>query len=289
MLSKQPFFFIWFATFYLRKTLCDVLMSTKLLLRGTLDDENPLSKLRGNDLVLQKIFSSVDSWYSENMQYSCDAFKIITPKSSNLIEFPMPTGINITMMPINVLDNYTIPDFCKQYTSIIDICKSYIPLIYIRNNQVVSRLKDQTIAYLTIQETYDPIFHQGIHIDFPRLVKGGEVYKRDDQLDDILVDGSFVVANVPGLYKVWPSLLNDPQHFVDSHQGLEHARDRLDNGYCLNSNELCWLTERTPYEFLPVNETKYQYLKLVVGKLSAWHSNLYTKNPCGLQPDVPVL
>jgi len=60
----------------------------------------------------------------------------------------------------------------------------------------------------------------------------------------------------------------------------------------LNAGEVCWITDRTPHESLPVSSTEpvfRQYFRLVVGPVSVWYTQHNTPNPTGTLPDAPVI
>jgi hypothetical protein len=84
----------------------------------------------------------------------------------------------------------------------------------------------------------------------------------------------------------------DKQDVADRHGGLEHMRPRLGPPRLLEAGELCWLTDRTPHEALPLPNDKdrvyRQFFRLVAGPIDVWYARHNTPNPLGLQPEARV-
>jgi hypothetical protein len=195
----------------------------------------------------------------------------------------------------------------------------------------------KVVAYLTITEGLVPVGQAqrrpGLHIERPGLVHGGTTvapgaagYKELaaalawgmgdwDVVEQIPVDGIIMVSNVAGTSAVWPRLIVAPEEVCDEHGGIEPLRHRLGPPRLLGAGELCWLTDRTPHECLPVPApapasdpapapasaqqaaivvvdgvpcVHRQFARLVLGPISVWHSRHNTPNPDGLAPAAPV-
>ena len=264
------------------------------LLRGTLDNQNPLSILRANELVWNKIFTNVDEWYQSHIIKTENAYNVISNRFFYPIQFPEPTGININMMPIRICDPSSYPDFIKPYLPLIRACCRFT--------------FDDKIIYLTIQESEVPI-HQtqrrsGLHIERPGILEqGGKMYKEDFKnpeyrglawgsglyCGDIPVDGIFMASSVSNTCQIWPVQIENPHEVTDTHGGLEPMRPYLGEPYKIQKNELVWLTDTTPHEALPVEQPVYrQFFRLVMGRISTWYSQHNTPNPTGLLPDAPI-
>jgi hypothetical protein len=69
-------------------------------------------------------------------------------------------------------------------------------------------------------------------------------------------------------------------------------RPRLGPPRLLEAGELCWLTDRTPHEALPLTRSTdrvyRQFFRLVVGPVDVWYARHSTPNPRGLQPDARI-
>ncbi|GAQ81061.1 hypothetical protein KFL_000690390 [Klebsormidium nitens] len=275
------------------------------VLRGTLDEENPLSLLRGNEHIWTKVFGLVDTWYEEHIDRKSVAFDMVEtfrgPRSSRpsrpaLVSFPEPQGIQINMMPIKLFDLYdTVPANCQQYISCIKMCAGE------------SRQKDfNRVAYLTIHESVVPVGEPqrrpGLHIEQPGGIRDGGSAKTlehgqyywgkgwKDAGRNELSDGIYMASNVSNSCTVWPVLIQKPSDVTDRHGGIEHMRERLGPGRNLAAGELCWFTDRTPHEANPLTApsddpgAKFRarsFFRLVVGQISVWYSKHNTPKPVG--------
>ena len=271
------------------------------VLCGTLDADNPLSKLRANGLVWSDVFGRVDSWYEKHIARTSDAYHVARQK----VAFPAPSNIVINMMPIKLFRlRHTVPEQYAQYIPMIRQC----PVPVYGDN--IDR-----IAYLTIHESPVPVGQSqrrpGLHIERPAVVSDGGIIKCDANdpaycalawglgfwREDIPVDGLYMASNVADSCTVWPVLIDAPEEVTDPHGGIEHMRERLGPGRGLAANEMCWMTDRTPHESAPIRAplsnhgatTVYrQFFRLVVGRISVWYSKHNTPNPMGLLPDAPI-
>jgi len=286
------------------------------MLRGTLDPANPLSALRANPLVWVNIFKYVDQWYldhidTKSIAYSCKLMHDYYVASRHLLNvenfpkrtvtFPPATSININMMPFDPYDKFrTLPKSLQKYNSIINICMQ----------DTFPGPPGQRIAYLTIQEGHVRVGESqrrsGLHIERPGAIidSSGEKDKPwmtrtfgDGYFADVPIDGIFMASTIANSCKVWPALITNPEEVTDLHGGIEPLRDYLDEGYALAANELCWITDRTPHESLPLaaspddptaTHVYRQFFRLVVGPLSVWYSKLNTPNPLGILPNAPI-
>jgi hypothetical protein len=105
-------------------------MAAKLdILRGTLDANSPLAKLRGNEDIWSNVFKRVDDWYEAHIDRESRATVILED-----VVFPEPKDININMMPFTM---YKLPEELSLYRSLIRRC----PL----------RWDAHRVFYLTIQ------------------------------------------------------------------------------------------------------------------------------------------
>ena len=288
------------------------------VLRVTLDPENPLAALRGNALVLSDVFGRVRAWWLDSHldRTSTAWYPVTDPYSTNdRFVFPEPRDINVNMMPILFWHSRVeLPEGFRQYGDVIRVCR--VPM------------KPARIAYLTIQEGWVPVGtcqrRPGPHVERPGGSASGkgrfvpatpasEQYN-DSEYRDLawgggyvtkdggLMDGIFVASSVAGTTRVWSTLVDRPEEVTDVHGGLpgwagEGGVGSTVDTRNLDAGEVCWITDRTPHESLPVrappndpNATRVyrQFFRLVVGPISVWHSKHNTPSPVGVLPDAPV-
>ncbi|GAQ81063.1 hypothetical protein KFL_000690410 [Klebsormidium nitens] len=282
------------------------------ILRGTLEEDNPLSLLRGNEHIWSKVFGLVDTWYEEHIDRKSVAFDLLEVLDSEerprtfrsvLVSFPEPQGIHINMMPIKLFElDETVPANCQQYVDCIEICA----------DETRPR-KFNRVAYLTIHESVVPVGEAqrrpGLHIEQPGGIRDGgsaqplefgEYYWGRGWKEagcNEFFEGIYMASNVSDSCTVWPVLINNPTEVSDRHGSIEHMRERLGPGRNLAAGELCWFTDRTPHEANPLKApsddpgAKFRarsFFRLVVGQISVWYSKHNTPNPLGVLPDAPI-
>ena len=294
-------------------------------LHGTLQKNNPVAILRGHRDVLEGLFRLI-----EEPQYDefCEK-RYINKKSvpfvvwprlcrwpdamTNPIVFPTPKDINVNMMPILLgWDGLSssLPPGLQQYAHFINQhCNTSCWTL-----DEHGKYKRRT-AYLTIHEGFVPVGQTqrrpGLHIERPGAVKCcGEWYDTSNEKymgiawgtgcwheDGLPENGIYMASTLSETCAVWPVLIEHPEEITDKHGGLESIRHILGEPYKLKANEMCWLTDRTPHESLPIQaptsdpNAKYvyrQFFRLVVGPISVWYSRHNTENPLGIQPDCPI-
>lgn len=106
-----------------------------------------------------------------------------------------------------------------------------------------------------------------------------------------------MASTVDSSCAIWPLLIDNPKEVSDRHGGIENMRHLLGAPRVLKANEMCWFTDRTPHESLPLQapindpDAKHvyrQFFRLVVGPISVWYSKHNTPNPCGIQPNCMI-
>lgn len=282
--------------------------TTREVLRGTLDSQNPLSMLRGNALVWENILGHVDAFYEAHIDRSDRAWRIISPcmQRPQEVKFPKPTGLCINMMPISLWDINTIPAQCLQYGEMIQAC----PAPYW---DIHSQGRSDHVVYLTVCESLVQVGESqrrpGLHIERPGEIQNGGRLLEDasDPMfkqiawglgcfggTGIPTDGIFMASNVADSCKVYSELIINPEEVTNARGGIEHMRNRLGPGTSLKANQLVWFTDRTPHESMPVTSADgqtsvyRQFFRLVVGRISVWYSLYNTPNPSGFGPRVPI-
>lgn len=265
-----------------------------------------MCKLQGNKDIWQTIFDMMHKIHIDqflkrfintrttDIPYMLAAHKIL---------FPTPKNININMMPV-ILGNgilSSLPDEYKQYTNMILYNCYASDWTYDDNKN-----KKPNIGYLTIHEGFVDVGktqrRPGLHIERPGALKfGGKWYHRNTQEykdiawglgcwpdDGLPQNGIYMASTLNNSCAIWPLLIDNPEEVTDKHGGLEHMRHLLGKPRLLQANELCWFTDRTPHESLPVQpppsnqsvQVVYrQFFRLVVGPISVWYSKHNTPNP----------
>merc|ERR1712066_506664 len=101
--------------------------------------------------------------------------------------------------------------------------------------------------------------------------------------------GIFMASNTPKSCRVWDVQLKHPASVVGKLGDLEHLREVLGEGTCMEAGKLYWMTDVTPHESLPLEEDTYrQYFRVVTSSLSAWYPQNATPNPLGIKPDPEI-
>lgn len=302
----------------------------KLVLGATLSNECNLSLLRGNALVLSKIIEEVDKdYYKKKIHSSSDSYMILLAGNirseggvlapgdlSSLINrrktlekkwgmtpcpptltFPPSQGININMMPFELYRcRQTLPSCLHAYIPIIMQCP--FQQLFTENNK---------IAYLTIHESdVMPETTQrraGLHIERPSNKISGRIvspnYEDDTWYslswglgyckDGWPIDGIYMASNVSDSCAVYGCKVDEG--VTNKHGQLpDCAREFCGSPRNLQAGELCWITDRTPHESLPLLEPVHrQFFRLVVGKIDTWYLRHNTPNPLGIQPDATIV
>ena len=59
-----------------------------------------------------------------------------------------------------------------------------------------------------------------------------------------------------------------------------------DEGISMESDQVYWITDRTPHESLPLQSTRMrQFFRIVTSEVSFWYKDHSTSNPLGVLPD----
>jgi len=211
------------------------------------------------------------------------------------IKFPDPADRNINMMPFIFGDESSLPKDLQCYFECIQACPY--------TNKEIGM-----VGYLTVHESHvDPNAAQrreGLHIETPgNFVKGdGSTFTpaREHHWGngnfygpDVYQGGIFMASTVADTSEVFDALVNKnavKTGIVDNHGSCEHLRNILGPGTKLETNELIWMTDRTPHEALPQTCPGYrQFFRVVTSKVSHWFSQHSTPNPLVGLPDHVVV
>jgi hypothetical protein len=113
------------------------------------------------------------------------------------------------------------------------------------------------------------------------------------------IDGIWFCSNIAETSAVYPVLIKNPKEITTAHGGIELMRpilDKMCTKKLLKANELCWITDCTPHESLPLpakniknNEPIIrQFFRVVVGDITVWYSQHNTANPLGILPNAII-
>ena len=210
------------------------------------------------------------------------------------IPFPPNTGLNVNMMPFDLLDpEGTLPESLYGYLPIIEKCRSYnkayIDKLYLtrqkredegsgeedRKRLDVHDIRNR-IAYITVDERPISELGQshrrgGVHVECPGALRRKEIADKSKYtsdlsfyhpwgsgraIDEFLVGGIYLASNVSRSTAVWNSRIHDTfGDIIGPHGSLERMRDLLGPAdKVLDAGELIWLSDRTPHESLPIRD-----------------------------------
>ena len=102
------------------------------------------------------------------------------------------------------------------------------------------------------------------------------------------VAGIYVSSNVPGSTRAWDCKVQN--NLVGKNGNIEHVREFLPGeGEMLKPHQVYLMSDRTPYEDLPMKETTTrQFFRIIASEVRFWFKDLYTANPLGVLPDPRV-
>merc|ERR1712113_531466 len=82
--------------------------------------------------------------------------------------------------------------------------------------------------------------------------------------------GIYMASNIDDSCQIYNAVVEDPR--MIGHLGnCEHLREFLGPGTKLKAGQLCWFTDRTPHESLPLPlGTKRQFFRLVTSQVDVW-------------------
>merc|ERR1712046_186861 len=105
------------------------------------------------------------------------------------------------------------------------------------------------------------------------------------------------VSNVGKSCKLWNCKIiadkRNNKEIIGRNGDIEHLRKDLeindvDSGIT-NKDQLYWISDRTPHESLPAEESGYrQFLRVVCHEVGVWFEDHSTPNPNGLVPDPKI-
>ena len=289
----------------------------KILLIGSKDVGSPFSKLPLH--LIKRIYLEYRGWVRRHLLNSQPG--VYASIVGKVVSWPPFTGLNINMMPIRLGDLDSLPASCKPYAPIL----ASLPLsrsnytVGGKDEAYITGGKAK-VGFLTIHESIieeDGASQRrgGVHTETP-----GRIWlnKQDGTLASsvkgelAIMDrcpmtvawgcghwsapwgshyeyegGLYMGSNVSGSTRVWGSTqVRCPEDVVGPLGDLEHLRHYLGEGTTLRAGEICWMTDTTPHESLPLPAgTRRQYFRLVTNHVNVWYADHSDKNPLGVVPD----
>ena len=185
-------------------------------------------------------------------------------KELNSIDFPKTTGINVNMMPIIMNEEKSIPDYLKQYMSLINQC----------------HFKTGSTVYLTVHESEvkagETQRRPGIHTEATKMSCWGGGGNWGG------CDGMYMASN-DGQCRLWNCQIDE----VDNHGAIALE---LGEGIQMKPSTLYWMTDKTPHEALPsVKDGMRQFFRLVSEDVGVWWAKHNTPNPLGVLPKALIV
>mmetsp|Transcript_27917 Transcript_27917/g.47455 ORF Transcript_27917/g.47455 Transcript_27917/m.47455 type:complete len:411 (-) Transcript_27917:342-1574(-) len=207
----------------------------------------------------------------------------------HFLNFPEPAGRNVNMMPFIFGDKHSLPNDLQCYFPLIERCP------YMQDD--VGK-----VGYLTVHESHvnvgDAQRREGLHIESPGVfcdssftpavehhwgagfygteIDGG-IFMGPDRFDG----GIFMASSVKDTSIVWDALVDSRiPGIVDQHGGCKQLRSLIGKGTKLEAGELIWMTDCTPHEALPQEESGFrQFFRVVTPNISHWYADHSTANP----------
>ena len=288
---------------------------------GLSDENSPLSKLSADLLYL--VFLELSSWWEAHIvregvfASSISSYDRVHRQRSGTVPvtFPPSKDIMINMMPIRIGVDEDVPKEYQQYLPLLHACPAWADPKS-RDESHFSFMRDgvERVGYLTIHESRieeDETSQRrgGLHTETPGCVGAGgewvpasapgaltvawgggfaELDSSGDEGGDTTYTyrgGIYMASSVADSTRVWNVKVDKPQEVVGTLGDLEHLRGRLGEGATLKAGELCWMTDATPHESLPLPKGTYrQYFRLVTSDVNVWYSKHSTPNPLGIKP-----
>ena len=108
----------------------------------------------------------------------------------------------------------------------------------------------------------------------------------------VVAGGLFVASTIHDSGRMWNCAVDSDAsggtEVIGTNGDIEHLREFLPHSCCEKMKQNCvyWLTDRTPYESLPLpTDTYCQYFQLVTSAVNVWFEDQSTPNPLGVLPD----
>mmetsp|Transcript_10637 Transcript_10637/g.14360 ORF Transcript_10637/g.14360 Transcript_10637/m.14360 type:complete len:386 (+) Transcript_10637:81-1238(+) len=196
------------------------------------------------------------------------------------ISFPKPADRNVNMLPFIFGDRSSLPSSVQCYYDCIEKCP--YPEDYIGK-----------VGYLTVHESYVEAGasqrREGLHIEAPGSFPGAAFTPGMEHSwgmgvffgPDMYEGGIYMASCRENTSEVWDALVHkDVPGIVDKHGGCEHLRPLIGPGTMLKSNQLIWMTDCTPHQAIPQEESGIrQFFRVVTPNISHWFAAHSTPNP----------
>ena len=249
----------------------------------------------------------------EVKDFSANNFVLETTR----IAFPPPQDLNIHMMPFvleNSFEKCYLPDNLRPHWENL-----IRPLFRSRHGDC--RNEEGRVCYLNIYEgtSKSIVTHNlsGLHIN-----SQGKAIQRHDEdkckccYTEIKTNGNpimrvsknlwdknlitrynkveggiYVATSVSNSCAAWNSKIlvdsaNDSTNIIGTDGDIEHLRNHIGKRKILKPDSVYWITDRTPFEFLPLPDRTYiQYFSVVTSQIYSWLEDSSTPNPLGIVPN----
>ena len=118
-----------------------------------------------------------------------------------------------------------------------------------------------------------------------RVPPGAQNELKEEKFQQYTDGGIYMASTVDEKYQMYNVTVDDPRAI--GHLGdCEHLRDFCGEGRKLRAGEVCWFTDRTPYEVLKIPAEQFdkagrsgQFFQLFTSEVSLWCREHSTKNP----------
>jgi hypothetical protein len=188
--------------------------------------------------------------------------------------------ININMMPFIINDPKSIPEKFGRYSEYID-----------KVLKCVATELTGTIGYLTIQESFvkkDKTQRRpGLHVDAPRIPLKEQQYYSNGTYSwgGGLHGGIILSSNVSDSLEIYPCVIKDDD-LIGYFGDVSNIKELLPKSVKNEANKVYMITDHTPHESLPVEESCVrQFFRIVVGKVDVWYKLHSTENELGIKPN----
>mmetsp|Transcript_11128 Transcript_11128/g.22112 ORF Transcript_11128/g.22112 Transcript_11128/m.22112 type:complete len:523 (-) Transcript_11128:155-1723(-) len=299
---------------YVRRTPPRWSAVVRALACGLHDPRAPVSKLRGQRDVWRKIWGYLQEFWREmvvrefpkKVQDPHLPYAIVSKK----VRFPAPQGISVTMMPFVPVDKKSLPEKIAAYWPLIEACSlpakdlQSVCYLTIRESKVKEGetqgpggLRTACPGAMTRELAETTLMCEGLQSmgegkwlgprtrlgwGYRSRVNGGQVggvYMASSMGDTIAVHACKIK-------------LRRSQHdtgIIQAGGDVEHLRPLFPEGRTLQSSEMAWVTDTTPYECLPAPTAGVrQFFQVVTSQVDVWYSDRYTENP-SVPPNAVVM
>ena len=201
------------------------------------------------------------------------------------IQFPRPCGRNVYMLPFEMGNRESLPEILHPYFEGA-IMRCPVPrsdygkvfFLSIWEGWVEPAIGNcKTAGQNVLRIHNDAVFRSTPKVEARRLSETPR-----------FIEGIYVATSQSNMLRIWDTRVDDSQadYYRKNQNGivedLRHGliQDSAISNYELKAGELCWITDQTPYEYLPQgNPVFQQWFHLVSSDIYFWNANRCTFNP----------